>query len=87
MFVNIQKGNIVLKVPYKSFVKKYKPNGFEMVEEKEEMPDIETPETPVYEIPISEMNLQQLKAYAESKGIQTDNLKTAKALRDAIRGR
>lgn len=87
MLVKIQKGNIILNVPYKSYIKKYKPNGFEIVEEKEEIPDIETPETPVYEIPISEMTVQQLREHAEKLGIQTDNLKTAKALRDAIRGR
>lgn len=87
MIVKIKKGNMVLNIPYKSFEKKYKPNGFKIVEEKQNLSMNEISETPVYEIPISEMNLQQLKEHAEKLGIQTDNLKTVKALRDAIRGR
>ncbi len=87
MIVKVKKGSMVLNIPYKSFEKKYKPNGFEIVEEKQSLPVNEISETPVYEIPISEMNLQQLKEHAEKLGIQTDNLKTVKALRDAIRGR
>lgn len=85
MFVKIQKGDTFLTVPHRSFVSKYKPNGYRLVEEQEM--EQKSPERKLDEIPISEMNAEQLREFAEMQGIDTSNLRTAKALRDAIRGR
>lgn len=93
MFVEIVRGNAVLKVTEKQYENMYKKLGYKLLnktqkeqklEQKTVVENVEEESENIETIPISEMNKHQLQEYARKHNIDTRNARNVTEARKII---
>lgn len=82
--VDIKRGADRFKVSKKTFENIYKPRGFRIVSDKKNTHDINNRSESLVDIPISDMNKEQLADFAKAHNIDTTGAKSVSEARKII---